>query len=262
MYNYLLGSNGLGSCCIRKEGGGIGDSLMLEYSVSYLRKYFPDADIYVAYGTEEEAKYFEGLEVEYTDFREFDYVVDVSTCATWYERAGLSSKSRIDIYKEKLGCSSVEIPALFMSRVFVPYNYIALDIASRDPNRCWDEDNYIKLIRRFPDLNFVILDDQYNLEEIAFLIEGAKYFIGPDSLFMHMAGVLGTPGLILFGPSVPETQLSYYPFLEWITAKHCIHCWHSKCLLNRNCMSSITVEQVSGRLHSNLPFLLGDDKWQ
>jgi heptosyltransferase-3 len=45
------------------------------------------------------------------------------------------------------------------------------------------------------------LRGQLTLEELAAAIQGATVFFGVDSVPMHMAAALGTPGVALFGPS-------------------------------------------------------------
>lgn len=45
------------------------------------------------------------------------------------------------------------------------------------------------------------LRGQLTLEELGAAIEGATVFLGVDSVPMHMAAALGTPGVALFGPS-------------------------------------------------------------
>jgi heptosyltransferase-3 len=45
------------------------------------------------------------------------------------------------------------------------------------------------------------LRGQLSLEELAAAIAGAGLFFGVDSVPMHMAAALGTPGVALFGPS-------------------------------------------------------------
>lgn len=251
MYEYLK-AHGRARVAIKKIGGGLGDSLQLDYSVEFLKREFPQADIHVYYGTREEAEYFDGKLAAWFPRKEYDCVVDVSSCCVSYERPGATPRSRIDIYKDKLGCPAICWPRIPMSPVYVPGEFITLHVNSKDPNRSWSEDNYLKLIRRFPQETFVVLDDQYTLAEVAFLIDASKLFIGPDSMPMHLAGVLQRRSIVLFGPSVPDTQLTHYPSHEAIVDPECQHCWHQECLLKRNCINRIQVDTVSARLEEVL----------
>lgn len=55
------------------------------------------------------------------------------------------------------------------------------------------------------------LRGQLTLEELAAAIRGADVFLGVDSVPMHMAAALGTPGVALFGPS---KDLEWGPWSE------------------------------------------------
>lgn len=251
MYKYLL-SYPLASCCIKKQGGGIGDSLMLEYSVAFLRREFPRANIQVAYGTAHEAEYFSGLLLEETDFRKFSFVTDVTRVGVFYERPGAPVKNRIDIYREALGSPGVCSPGIRQSPVLCPDEFISLHLRSDDPKRSWAIENYYELIKKFSNETFVILDSLYSLDEIAFLISKSKLFIGPDSLHMHIAGLLGKRSIVLFGPSVPEARINYYKMAEALKDPDCGHCWHQECLRKLHCVNRIHVDTVSARLEKTL----------
>jgi ADP-heptose:LPS heptosyltransferase len=49
--------------------------------------------------------------------------------------------------------------------------------------------------------SLILCDGQYNLAEVAAIIQRCKLFIGNDSGLMHMSAAVGTPTIGLFGPS-------------------------------------------------------------
>jgi hypothetical protein len=49
------------------------------------------------------------------------------------------------------------------------------------------------------------------------MLAGATYFVGCDSGFAHLAGLLGIEGLVLFGNSAPEHVIAQYPSLQGVS---------------------------------------------
>jgi heptosyltransferase-3 len=55
------------------------------------------------------------------------------------------------------------------------------------------------------------LRGRLSLEELASVIRQARFFVGVDSLPMHIAAAVGTPGVALFGPS---SEIEWKPWSE------------------------------------------------
>ena len=110
----------------------------------------------------------------------------------------------------------------------LPERYIVVHPASRWLFKCWPAERMAALINElqargervvltgspsreeYPLIEGVLrelqqpvinLVGQLSLKELAALIGGAKLFIGVDSAQMHMASAMGTPAVVLFGPS-------------------------------------------------------------
>lgn len=93
------------------------------------------------------------------------------------------------------------------------------------------------------------------INEVATIIKNAKLFIGIDSLPMHIAQAVGTPGVIFFGSIRPDLRF-INSNMEAITAKNlsCLGCHHRKpapstvtdtCETGTlECESLVTTEQV------------------
>lgn len=52
------------------------------------------------------------------------------------------------------------------------------------------------------------------LLEVAQRLQGCRGFLGNDSGISHLAGMLGIPTLVLFGPSNPLTKHPVGPYVE------------------------------------------------
>jgi ADP-heptose:LPS heptosyltransferase len=95
------------------------------------------------------------------------------------------------------------------------------------------------------------------IETVA-LLEQASAFVGIDSGPLHLAGVLGTPSVGLFGPI--SGNLRIYPGSKTVIvtgAEDCLGChhrptgplhWRTGCPHNISCMQDITAERVLGAL--------------
>lgn len=69
-----------------------------------------------------------------------------------------------------------------------------------------------------PERSLILCDGQYNLGEVAAIIQRCKIFIGNDSGLMHISAAVGTPTIGLFGPS---RENNYGPWsVLGLTAPH------------------------------------------
>jgi len=70
---------------------------------------------------------------------------------------------------------------------------------SKDP----DELAYVAQICKQLPPDAINLAGRLSLSQSACLLQGAKIYVGPDTVMTHMAAALGTPTVALFGPSNP-----------------------------------------------------------
>jgi len=83
-----------------------------------------------------------------------------------------------------------------------------------------------------------------NLRELAYLCKRAAVVISTDSGPMHLAAVLGTPVVALFGPTAPWRTGPYGKIHRVIIANSdCSPCFQRTCD-NVDCMSAIEVDEV------------------
>lgn len=91
-----------------------------------------------------------------------------------------------------------------------------------------------------------ILAGQYTLAEMKPIIEGAACVISVDTGFMHLASYLGTPTVVLHGPTSPKRWggrgASVYPIAN--NANPCISFGFESRCLEPHCMQKITPKDV------------------
>ena len=136
-----------------------------------------------------------------------------------------------------------------------------------NPNRRWNNEKWGALQKELVKLGYVVewlgTKDEYgyngyrtvklsNIDESllgqAQKLADAAFFVGCDSGFAHIAGILGVPGIVLFGNTHPEDVIRRYPTLEGAHNFYSYDCptrsLNKDCSKSKKFMESITVEQV------------------
>lgn len=135
---------------------------------------------------------------------------------------------------------------------------LALCTKSKEPVKNWPEANWLELVQNLK-VNFSIIqlgDDRepifedvnryagkLSMRESAALLSNANYFIGSDSLLMHMANGLDIPSTIIFGGSRPVNCFGYSENINLSSAPECSPCWihegYESCDHDLKCMKEI-----------------------
>ena len=135
---------------------------------------------------------------------------------------------------------------------------LAICTKSKEPVKNWSEANWLKLIQNLK-ANFFIIQlgddkepsfkDTYryagklSMRESAAILSTANYFIGPDSLLMHMANGLDIPSTIIFGGSRPVDCFGYSQNVNLSSTPQCSPCWihegYESCDHELKCMKEI-----------------------
>jgi ADP-heptose:LPS heptosyltransferase len=63
------------------------------------------------------------------------------------------------------------------------------------------------LVDQTKDLNDITAVEGLHLRRVAALLSQCRVYVGNDSGLMHLAAAVGTPVVVLFGPTVPQTYL-------------------------------------------------------
>ena len=89
------------------------------------------------------------------------------------------------------------------------------------------------------------------MRESAAILSKANYFIGPDSLLMHIANGLNIPSTIIFGGSRPVGCFGYSENLNLKSAPDCSPCWihegYESCNHDLRCMKEIKPLEATPR---------------
>lgn len=91
------------------------------------------------------------------------------------------------------------------------------------------------------------LSGQLSLKELAALTERARLFIGVDSAPMHIAAAMGTPTVVLFGPSGDKEWGPWQVAHRIVTTDHsCRPCGRAGCGDSKvsDCLVTLPVERV------------------
>lgn len=95
--------------------------------------------------------------------------------------------------------------------------------------------------------NTINLCGKLNLAELGGLIKESNLIIANDSGPVHIADAVGTPCVVVFGPTSPERTGPYRKIHSCITPEvkfPCIPCFKKKCNRSYNCISTIKPETV------------------
>jgi len=132
-------------------------------------------------------------------------------------------------------------------------------------NKAWPIDHWREIVRRNPAYTFMQLgntDDEYvrgaidlrgaTTLRVAFaLVKSAKVFVGIDSCMAHVASAVGTPGLVVFGPTsrVLWGNDSNVNISENLSCSPCESILGPQpCPYSSKCMTSVTVDRVHDAL--------------
>lgn len=237
-------------------------------SVIILMTHLPDAvegcydiDGHVRYGTPVPCDIFIDLDFAYEkDFRR--HIVDC-----YADVAGVRPKTRTaTLYTEK---KDIEYVANLLNEY--PLS-VTLDFSDSIPGKQWKREKYVELGKLMKQDGFSIvtvgktaqqyasyLDTDLNLvnvltlQQTALVISKSKVFIGNEGLLAHFAQSTRTPGIILYGCTLPEyvSDMSLPMLYPVVTPVACRGCRHRHaagtvvdCPRNYACMEAIKVEDV------------------
>ena len=140
---------------------------------------------------------------------------------------------------------------------------IAICTRSKETVKNWPLDHWVELIDSLhPDFSIIQLGDdkepvlenvirfagKHTMRESASLLSQANFFIGPDSLLMHVANGLDIKSIVIFGGSRPTACFGYEENINLATSPQCSPCWihdgHETCGHKIKCMNNINQAQV------------------
>lgn len=299
LYSVVKSLNGECRVCVIRSVGGIGDVLMTTPALRTLKKEFPKlhltyavdrhrtgpSDVY--YHMVKDLPYIdEVIDARFVNRANYAHVEDISAVCIRYERSGLPSINRIDLFARALGLQSLsagKLPDYQPAAQDVKWAWdflpkgknLILHTASFEDKRTWSVKNQVAFIRtleaEYPDVNIILFDfnnlipskERYSnifdassatVGQKAALIHYADLFVGPDSGMMHLAGALCTKSFVIFGSIPPEARINYYSSHEAIVLNGlpCLGCWYQACSIGVKCMVDLTSEMVLSKVRPEL----------
>ena len=144
-----------------------------------------------------------------------------------------------------------------------PKPVIAICTRSKETVKNWPLDNWVKLIDSiYSDFSLIQLGDdkepvlenvirfagKHTMRESAALLSQANFFIGPDSLLMHVANGLNIKSIVIFGGSRPVDCFGYEDNVNLAKSPECSPCWihdgYETCPHDIDCLRSLSVRQI------------------
>jgi ADP-heptose:LPS heptosyltransferase len=148
---------------------------------------------------------------------------------------------------------------------------LAICTKSKEPVKNWPEPNWLELIQNLRSKYSIIqLGDEkepifegvhryagkLSMRESAAILFKASYFIGPDSLLMHIANGLNIPSTVIFGGSRPVGCFGYSENKNLVSTPKCSPCWihqgYEGCDYEIDCMTRIKTNEVYQSVQSKL----------
>ena len=176
----------------------------------------------------------------------------------------------------KLGKLHLSEDKLSKFRLLLPDRpLIALHTGASNPARRWSQENFRNLAYKIVESGGSVLflgagdfefeDDRIvcaskisrSIYDQAHMLYLCDAYIGNDSAFAHMAGIMGVPGTVLFSLSKPEQVIARYRSLRGLSAAFKLNVTPSRSLRNddeeaRKCMDALTIDEVFASLGSKI----------
>lgn len=226
-----------------------GDALVAAGVCAALKKKYPDARVMFATLYPEvlgENPYID----EYVPMRNinitpFDVFYNLDFCYEWRPHVNI-----LTAYAEACGVRTEDCEVYMnphpIKDVKLPDEYIVIHAGRTDwTGRDWPQENFAKLSQSLLDRGHKVvsigkysegeipctldLRGKTSIPQMAFVIANAVAFVGIDSLPMHVAQAVNTPGVAFFGCVLPELRI-YNKKMVGITAQNlaCLGCHHRK----------------------------------
>ena len=226
------------SVCL-KCVGGVGDVVMaIGGGAAAVKRRWPDCEVTAAVrdGQVDLLAAMEGVD-GFIDPRtthrpevRFGFDVLVDFAGTFNASQELRRGGYHALASERLGAAIG--PGRFKYEVDPQPGIVAVHAGASNPNRRWPEDRWMELADRFPgsitwfgtstdpgradERSNRCWDHSTGLLYQLDVLRMCEFFVGNDSGFAHLAGVLGIPGVVLFGVTHPDDVIDRYPTLEGI----------------------------------------------
>lgn len=212
-------------------------------------QYNPDIETIVDIGTQ--------------PYENFDLVIDLTMCCFPFEKPKYPPINRIDLFARHAGLPELDNTSLFYKVTDKEKEWASVWLQKRG-SRLGQKLLVVQLFasnpRRSPNLNMIkraigimtkvqpnlraillthttdfektplnlhncFLAENFNVRDIAALVDKADIVLAPDSGVLHIAGALNKPLIGLFGPTDPRARINHYPNSLAICPGLDLACW-------------------------------------
>ncbi|MBK9162489.1 MAG: lipopolysaccharide heptosyltransferase II [Acidobacteria bacterium] len=112
-----------------------------------------------------------------------------------------------------------------------------------------DERDVAEQVESLADSRLINAVGKTSLEDAVSLLAAADVFVSNDMGLAHISAAVGTPTLVIFGPTNPETTRPFSPLAEVIRVRvDCSPCMLRDCPIDHRCMTSIEPDIVGMRV--------------
>lgn len=235
-----LDGNEKGKKVLIKIAGGIGDALIVSSSVA---QELSESEVSVCVRRHQVPLigYVEGVDFVYPMEElknplfenQFDYSLDFTGFVA--DLLNLREGSYYKLAGERIG-RSLKPGKLLLRMGEVAQNSVAIHAGASNPNRRWHYENWGKIALSFQEAGYHVYwlgtkeEYGFSMEGItklsdisdslvyqAQMLGGCQYFLGNDSGFAHIAGLLGIRGAVTFFSTDPQDVIGCYPQLNPIS---------------------------------------------
>lgn len=229
-----LDGNEKGKKVLLKIAGGIGDALIVASSVA---QELAESEVSVCVRRHQVPLigYVEGVSFVYpmeelkdpTFENQFDYSLDFTGFVA--DLMNLREGSYYKLAGERIG-RSLKPGKLLLRMGEVAHNSVAIHAGASNPNRRWHYENWGKVALSFQEAGYHVywlgtkeeygftMDGVTKLSDISDglvfqsqMLAGCTHFLGNDSGFAHIAGLLGIRGAVAFFSTDPSDVVGEYP---------------------------------------------------
>ena len=158
--------------------------------------------------------------------------------------------------------------------------YAVLAIGANWPNKRWPTENFARLAdylydrkiipvlvgggpvdeqraaeicshTEIPPLNLV---GRTNFKQLTYILQQARLCVGGDTGPVHLASGLGTPTVMVMGPTDANRNGPYGQLDNALEVdRSCRYCWQRSCPKGEDCLADISVERLQQKLQEILP---------
>lgn len=112
-----------------------------------------------------------------------------------------------------------------------------------------DESDVAEEVERLAGAGLINVVGKTSLEDAVSLLAMADVFVSNDMGLAHISAAVGTPTLVIFGPTNPETTRPFSPLAEVIRVPvDCSPCMLRDCPIDHRCMTAIEPDSVGMRV--------------